>query len=108
MLRRQSKERLYCRDSERIISCGDFPELHPCRDWGGVPRLAQNDARLRSAASQQAFPPKSVLGVDENRKVSLVLAIAWNYRVLLGCVLGICSPEEIVGNGVHLTSRLLA
>jgi hypothetical protein len=108
MLGRQSKERLYCRDSGRVILCCDFPELHAGRDRGGVPRLAQNDARLRSAASQQAFPPKSVLGVDESRKVSLVLTIAWNYRVLLGCALGICSLEEIVGNGVHLTSRLFA
>jgi hypothetical protein len=28
MLGRQSKERLYCRDSGRVIPCCDFPELH--------------------------------------------------------------------------------
>jgi hypothetical protein len=45
--------------------------------------------------------------VDENGKVSAVLTVAWNWCVLLGCALGVCTFKETVGNGVHLTPRLV-
>ena len=45
--------------------------------------------------------------MDENGKISAVLTVAWNCRVLLGCALGVCAFKETVANGVHLTPRLV-
>jgi hypothetical protein len=82
------------------------PELYGHRARSRVSRLAQEDARLRSAVGHQAFPTKSVLGMDENGKVSLVLTIAWNCTVMLSCALCVRRPKAILGYKVQLISRI--